>query len=138
MGKIMSTLNPKIIIEFKNFLLKTNMFALATAVVLGGAVNTVVGGIVSDLIMPIIGVILPEGAWSTWTLNFWRFHFPLGHFFAILLNFVIIAGVIFLMTKFMMKAEAPAPPPAPSKVCPQCLESIHLDAKRCKYCTSQM
>lgn len=138
MGKLMSALNPKIVVEFKNFLLKTNMFALATAVVLGGAINAVVGGIVSDLIMPVVGVVFPPGEWSTWTLKIWRLHFPLGHFFAIMLNFVIIAAVIFLMTKFMIKAEPPPPPVTPTKVCPQCQESIHLEAKRCKFCTSPM
>lgn len=131
----MGMLNPKIIVEFRDFLLKTNMFALAMAVVIGAAVTTVVTAFVADLIMPVVAVVLPANSdWQSWTLNIWRLRFPLGHFFGVMLNFVIIAGVVFFMTKMLMK---PAPTP-PSKTCPQCLESILLDAKRCKYCTSQL
>jgi large conductance mechanosensitive channel len=131
----MGFLNPKIVIEFKDFLLKTNMFALATAVVIGAAVGKLVEAFVTDLIMPVVAVVLPTPeAWAAWTLNIWKLKFPLGHFFGVMLHFTIIAAVVFFMTKLLMK---PAPTP-PSKPCPQCLESVHLDAKRCKFCTSQL
>ena len=131
----MSMLNPKIVVEFKDFLLKTNMLALALAVVIGGAIGKVVDAFVADLIMPVIAVILPaDASWHTWTLDIWKLRFPLGHLFGITLNFVIIAAVVFAITKVMMK-PAPAPPAVPSKVCPQCLETVHADAKRCKHCT---
>src|SRR5687767_5324136 len=107
----MGLMNPKIVVEFKDFLLKTNMFALATAVVLGAAINELVKAVVSDLVMPIIAVILPKNShWENWTLDIWRVRFPLGHLFWIILNFVIIALVVFLMTKMMMKAVPPPPP----------------------------
>lgn len=131
----MSFFNPKIVVEFRDFMLKTNMIALAMAVVIGAAVTLVVNAFVADIIMPIIAVILPADAhWQSWTLNIWRLRFPLGHLFGVLLNFVIIAAVVFFMMKLLMK---PAPTP-PSKTCSQCLESVHLDAKRCKFCTSQL
>ena len=130
--------NPKIVVEFRDFLLKTNMFALAMGVVLGGAVTELVKAIVADWIMPIVSVILPNPQyWSTWTLSFWRFHFPLGHFFYVILTFCVIAGVVFFITKVMFKLSPPAPAP-PTKVCPQCLEAVHVDAKKCKFCTSAM
>jgi large conductance mechanosensitive channel len=130
--------NPKILIEFKDFLLKTNMFALAMAVVIGGAVGALVAALVADLVMPIIAVILPkDDSWQTWTLNIWRLRFPLGHLFGAVLNFVIIAGVVFTISKLMMKAPPPPPPPS-TKVCPQCLETVALEAKKCKFCTSVM
>lgn len=138
MWQKLAKMNPKIVVEFKDFLLKTNMFALAMAVVIGGAVGTVVNALVSDLIMPVIAVVLPaDASWQTWTLNIWKLKFPLGHLFGIILNFVIIAAVVFFVTKLVMK-PAPAPPPAPSKVCPQCMETVHIDAKKCKFCTSAM
>jgi large conductance mechanosensitive channel len=129
----MGLLNPKIVVEFKDFLLKTNMFALALAVVIGAAVGKLVEAFVADLIMPVVAVVLPADAdWSLWTIGFWKLRFPLGHFFGAVLNFAIIAAVVFFLMKLLMK---PASPP-PSKTCPQCLESIHPDAKRCKFCTS--
>jgi len=141
MWQKLAKMNPKIVVEFRDFLMKTNMFALAMAVVIGVAVGKVVDAIVADLVMPVIGVIFPAGAWQTWTLNIWRLYFPLGHLFANLLNFVIIAGVVFFITKAFMKAPvaaAAASPAVPSKVCPQCMETIHPDAKKCKFCTSPM
>lgn len=129
----MALLNPKIVVEFKDFLLKTNMFALALAVVIGAAAKEVVDALVAFLIMPVIAIVLPaESHWSSWTLSFWKFHFPLGALFSVVLKFTIIAAVVFFLTKMLMK---PAPA-APSKTCPQCLESVHPDASRCKFCTS--
>jgi large conductance mechanosensitive channel len=128
--------NPKIVVEFREFLLKTNMFALAMGVVLGAAVKDLVTAIVSDWIMPILSVVLPNPQyWNTWTLSVWRLHFPLGHFFSVVLMFVVIAAVVFFITKLMMKFSPP-PPAVPTKVCPQCLEAVHVDAKKCKFCTS--
>ena len=130
--------NPKILVEFKDFLLKTNMFALAMAVVIGAAVGELVKALVADLVMPVIAVILPRDShWQNWTLDFWRLRFPLGHLFWQILNFVIIAGVVFTISKLMMKTPTPPPPPA-TKVCPQCLETVALEAKKCKFCTSVM
>ena len=124
--------NPKIVVEFKDFLLKTNMLALAVAVVIGAAVKEVVDTFVSDLIMPVIAVVLPRDAgWETWTLDIWKLRFPLGHTFSIVLKFAIIAGVVFFFTKLLMR---PAPLP-PSKTCPQCMETVHPDSKKCKFCT---
>ena len=64
-----------------------------------------------------------------------RFQNIIGNVMGTILDFMIIAAVVFVITKLMMK---PPPPPAPAKVCPQCLETIHLDAKKCKFCTSAL
>jgi len=127
-------LNPKIVIEFKDFLLKTNMFALAMAVVIGGAVNKVVEALVGDILMPTVGIVLPGKDWRSWPENS---EFKFGHLGGVILDFVIIAAVVFFITKLVMK-PAPPPPSAPSKVCPQCMEVVHIDAKKCKFCTSPM
>jgi large conductance mechanosensitive channel len=119
--------------EFREFLLKTNMFALAMGVVIGSAVTKVVSAIVDDLVMPIVGVLQPSGNWREIKLGFWRFNWTLGHFMGTVLDFIIIAGVVFLITKMFVKQ---APPP-PTKICPACKEPIHPDATRCKWCTAE-
>ena len=129
---------------FKEFLLKNNVLALAIAVIVGGAVGKVVSSLAADVIMPVISLVLPHGEWraakfilSTTTgpdgketvnaINY-------GTFFGSIVDFLIIAFVIYLITKSLIK-EAP---PAPSKTCPRCKESIVPDATRCKFCTSDV
>jgi large conductance mechanosensitive channel len=119
--------------EFREFLLKSNMFALAMGVVIGGATTKLVTSIVDDLVMPIVGVLTPSGDWRNIKLHFWRFNWTLGHFMGTVLDFVIIATVVFLITKMFVKQ---APPP-PSKPCPACKEGNHPEATRCKFCTSE-
>ena len=118
--------------EFKNFAFKGNAFDLAVGVILGGAFGKIVDGIVNLLIMPIIGAI-------TGGINFDNYFLPLsgtvnnpvfaeavkqgpvlgiGAFVTILINFLILAFILFQMVKVsnrMKKAEPPAPPPAPPK-----------------------
>ena len=120
--------------EFREFLLKTNMFALAMGVVIGSAVTKVVSAIVDDLVMPIVGVLQPSGNWREIKLGFWRFNWTLGHFMGTVLDFIIIAGVVFLITKMFVKQ---APPP-PVKVCAACKEGNHPDATKCKWCCSDL
>lgn len=120
--------------EFREFLLKSNMFSLAMGVVIGAAVGKVVAAIVEDLVMPIVGVLTPAGDWRTFTAGFWRFHWTLGHFIGTVVDFIIIAAVVFMITKAFVKQ---APPP-PTKTCPACKEAVHPDASRCKFCTSEL
>jgi large conductance mechanosensitive channel len=119
--------------EFRDFLLKTNLLSLALAVVIGGAVTKIIGSIVADLIMPVVGVLTPQGNWRGLTWGFWRFNWTYGNFLGHLLDFLIIAGIVFIITKAVIRN---APPP-PSKVCAACKESIHPEATRCKFCTSE-
>ena len=129
---------------FKEFLLKNNVFALAVAVIVGGAVGRVVSSLAADLIMPLISIVLPHGEWRSAkfvlgstvgpdgkeavnSLNY-------GTFFGSVVDFLIIAFVVYLMTKPLLK-EAPAPP---SKNCPRCKETIAADATKCKFCTADI
>src|SRR5579862_3338395 len=101
---------------FKEFLFKNNVLALAVAVIVGGAVGKVVSSLAADLIMPLISLVLPAGNWRTAkfvlstavgpdgkpienALNY-------GTFFGNVVDFVIIALVVYLMTKALIK-EAP-------------------------------
>jgi large conductance mechanosensitive channel len=122
--------------EFKAFLVKNNVLALAVGVVIGGAVGKVVSGIVDDVIMPIVGVVLPGGDWRSAQLvlagqNAIKYGDLLGR----LLDFIIVAAVVFIILKAFIK-EAKPPPAPPTKTCPQCLETIPEAAKKCRACAS--
>jgi large conductance mechanosensitive channel len=119
--------------EFREFLLKSNMFSLAMGVVIGNAVGKVVASIVGDLVMPVVGILSPEGRWRELKIGYGRLQFTVGNCLGTLLDFLIIATVVFLITKMFVKQ---APPP-PSKTCPACKENINPEATKCKFCTSE-
>jgi len=127
--------------EFKGFLLKTNALALAVGVIIGVALGAVVTSLVSDIIMPPIGMLLggidfanlkivlkeaTGGDAKTEVAIRW------GSFINTLITFVIVAFVVFWIGKMFMK-EGPAPD---VKTCPFCKEANAADATRCKACTS--
>lgn len=127
--------------EFKSFLVKQNMLALALAVVVGTATNGVVQAIVDGFIMPIIGRITPGGGWMTW-------QFPLGPgpeanpillgaFLGRMLNFLIVAMLAWQITKWIIK-PAPAGEAPATRPCPYCKVSIDATATRCAHCTSEI
>jgi large conductance mechanosensitive channel len=128
--------------EFKDFMLKTNAFALAVGVIIGAAVGKVVSSIVGDLLMPVIGILIPGGEWRT--IKIALTHKPdgsvanalmVGSFLGNVVDFVIIAFVVFTITKALLK-PAPAPPPPPTKTCKDCMETVAAEAKKCKFCGS--
>ena len=121
--------------EFRAFLTKSNALALAVGVIIGAAVGKVVAALVDDLLMPVISVVLPSGDWRSakWVISGTN-AVLYGHFAGVLIDFVIIAFVVFVITKALLRPEAPAP----TKVCPQCLESVPKAAMRCKACTSAL
>ena len=128
--------------EFKEFLLKTNAFALAVGVIIGGAVGKVVSSIVSDLLMPLIGLLIPGGGWRTWQIVLATDaagkvtnSVNTGTFLGTVVDFVIIGFVVFMVTRMIMK-PAPAPPAPPTKACSQCTEAVPVAAKKCRHCQS--
>ena len=122
------------IAEFKAFLLKTNAMALAVGVVIGAAVGKVVSSIVGDLIMPIVGLVTPSGDFRSITAGP-KGEFKVGNFLGALVDFVMVAVVVFMIVKALLR-EKPAPPPPPTKDCPQCLEKVPVAATKCRACTS--
>lgn len=120
--------------EFKEFLLKQNVVALAIAVVVGTALNTLVKALVDDFIMPIIVVIGPGGDWQTATWNVGPVKFGLGDFIAAAINFIIIGFVAWRISKIFIKPEAEAP----KRICLYCRMTVDPAATRCPYCTSQL
>jgi len=128
--------------EFKSFLLQTNALALAVGVIIGGAVGKVVSSLVSDILMPLVGVAIPGGAWrdlkivlSTKPDGSPMNSITYGAFIGAVVDFVIIGFCVFLLTKLLLKPASPPPAP-PTKVCPACLETIPLAASKCRACCS--
>ena len=121
--------------DFKAFILRENVLALAVAVVLGAAVGKVVTAVVDDFVMPIVGAVTPSGSWQKATLDVGPIKFGVGDFLSVLLNFLIIGFVVWRISK----AFVPAPPAGPiTKPCPYCKMSIDPQASRCPHCTSDL
>ena len=130
------------IADFKKFLLQTNAFALAIGVIIGGAVGKVVSSLVSDILMPIIGVAIPGGAWRDLKLVLTTKPdgtpanaITYGSFLGNLVDFVVIALVVYLIVKAFLKPSPAAAAPA-TKECPECKELIPAAARKCRACTS--
>ncbi|ABS26241.1 large conductance mechanosensitive channel protein MscL [Anaeromyxobacter sp. Fw109-5] len=123
--------------EFREFLLKQNVIALAAGVVIGAAIGKVVSGIVDFVVMPVVGLLLPgQDEWRQAKLDIGGGNaIGYGEVVGRLVEFGIIALVVFLVLKAFVRAP---PPPAPTKACPQCLETIPAAALRCRACTSEV
>ena len=117
--------------EFKEFLLKQNVIALAIAVVVGTALNGVVKSVVDGFIMPLIVVAQPGGDWQTAKYTAGPFTFGVGAFLAAVINFIIVGFVAWRISKIFIRD-------VPKKDCPYCKMSIDAGATRCPNCTSQL
>ena len=127
---------------FREFLVKTNALALAVGVIIGIALGNVVNSLVNDLIMPPIGYVL--GGIDFSQLKIVLKAVPVGgdpatevairwgSFINVVLSFIVIAFVVYMIGKTLIKEEAAAP----AKTCPACKEANAVDATRCKACTS--
>ena len=132
--------------EFRVFLVKTNVLTLAIAFILGVAFAAVVGSLVKDIIMPPVGMLLGKVDFSNLYINLTSATYPslaeaqkagaatinYGIFINTVIGFVIVAFVVFLIAKAMIK------PGPPEKACPFCGMSIIAAATRCPHCTSQL
>ena len=127
--------------EFRGFLLKTNALALAIGVIIGTALGTVVNSLVNDIIMPPIGALLGGvdfgqlkvilkaavgGDPATEVAIRW------GAFANSIIAFIVIAFVVFQVSKMFIKEESPAE----MKTCPFCKEANAIDASKCRACAS--
>jgi len=120
--------------EFREFLLKQNAFALAIGVIIGAAIGKVVSGIVEDVMMPLIGLVLPGGEWRNAQIVLsGQNAIKYGDLAGRIVDFFFIALVVFLLIKAFL--EKPAPPPS-TKTCPACLEAIPAGARKCRACAS--
>lgn len=130
--------------DFVAFLTKTNAMALAVGVIIGAATQKVVTAIVGDLLMPVVGLLMPGGDWKNAQIVLWQSApdaagkvtvnaLKYGDFISSVIDFVIIAFVVYLITKALLPKD---PPPAATKQCNECLETIPEAAKKCRACAS--
>ena len=150
----------KMLNEFKQFAIKGNMIDLAVGMIIGTSFNKIVSSLVNDMIMPLLGIF-------TGKIDFAKLYialdgntyeslaaaeeagaacFKYGSFLAGLLDFLIMAFIVFLFVRGINKLreankepEAPQEPQAPAtKVCPFCKSEISIEATRCPHCTSEL
>lgn len=120
--------------DFRQFLLKQNIVALAIAVVVGAALNRLVQSFVDAFIMPIVAAISPSGQWKTAMWHLGPLHFAIGDFLSAVLNFLIIGLVAWRLARLLIRETGE---PA-SKPCTFCRSKIDAEATRCPNCTSQL
>ena len=122
--------------EFKSFLLKTNALALAIGVIIGGALGTVVSSLVNDIIMPPVGKLLGGVDFSSLAIDLGGDVFiRWGAFVNSVIAFVVIAFVVWRISKMFMREEA-APAPPEQKTCTFCRQLNAIDATKCMHCAS--
>ncbi len=95
-----------IVKEFMDFLKKYQVIGLAVAVIIGGAATALVSALVKDIVMPIIAVLTPGGEWQKAVLPVVPVNFAIGDLVSALINFIIIAFVVFMIVKMIMKEDA--------------------------------
>jgi large conductance mechanosensitive channel len=127
--------------EFRAFLLKTNALALAIGVIIGAALGTVVTSLVEDVIMPPIGLLLGGVDFAELRLVLRaasgdqpEVAIRWGQFITAVITFVIVALVVFLISRRFLPEE----PEAPTASCPYCLDTVPAVATRCRSCSSEL
>ena len=123
--------------EFKQFLVKENVLALAIAVVIGAALAKLVTALVNDFIMPIVGAVTPGGNWRQYTLDVGPVSFLVGDFIGALIDFLIVAFVVWRISKAFIRPAPAADKPA-TRECPYCRSMIDARATRCAHCTATL
>ena len=129
--------------EFKKFISKGNVMDLAVGVIIGGAFQAIVNSLVNDIIMPLLGIITGGLDFSSLSITVGDAQIMYGSFISAIINFLLMALVLFMVIKAMNKAkeltEKPKEPEAPTtKKCPYCQSDIPIDAVRCPHCTSEL
>lgn len=129
--------------EFKRFISKGNVMDMAVGIIIGGAFTSIVSSLVNDIINPILGLFggmnFDQLAWNI-TGDVTLYY---GKFITAVVNFLIMALIVFLLVKIMNKAmsriQKPEQPKVPTKkTCPFCKSEIAAEATRCPHCTSEL
>ena len=107
----------KFLEEFKAFAMRGNVMDLAVGVIIGGAFSSITNSLINDIIMPVIGIFVSEASFADLSVNVGQAVITYGNFIQAVINFVILAFVVFCMVKAVNKVahkkEEPAPPPPP-------------------------
>jgi len=138
--------------EFKEFAMRGNVVDLAVGIIMGAAFSQIVNSIVNDIIMPPIGLLLGKIDFSNLFINLSGVPYTslkaakdagaatinYGLFLNTVINFIIVAFVMFLLVKQINRLKRQQETAPAVKECPYCLSSIPLKATRCPHCTSQL
>lgn len=125
--------------EFKDFVLRGNVLDLAVAVIIGGAFGKIVASLVNDIITPLIGLLMGGVNFSELAVTVGAAVIKWGAFVQTIIDFLIVAFVIFLIVKTANRLKKPEPVVAPTtKECPHCFSVIPIKAVRCPNCTSEL
>jgi large conductance mechanosensitive channel len=141
--------------EFREFALKGNVIDMAIGVIIGAAFGKIVSSIVSDILMPPIGLLMGKVDFASLFITLSGGPYPsltaakaagaptinYGVFLQTILDFVIVAFVVFLLVKqvnWLRRQPQVSPAPPTTKDCPHCLSSIPIKATRCAHCTSEV
>ncbi len=145
--------------DFKEFALRGNVVDMAVGIIIGAAFSTIVTSLVSDILMPPIGILLGNVDFSSFFIVLREGKIPgpyvspsaakaagavtvnYGLFVGTIISFLIVAFSVFLLVRSINKLrrqEEPPPAPATTKECPYCLSVIPLKAVRCAQCTSEL
>ena len=131
--------------DFKEFALKGNVLDMAVGIIVGAAFTKVVNSLVTDIILPPLGLITKTSDFvKTWGLKFSvpgineQVTIRIGSFLDSVIQFALVAFAIFLLIRAINKLRAPQPtaPLPPTRECPYCTSSISVKATRCPFCTS--
>jgi len=125
--------------EFKDFAMRGNVMDLAIAVIIGGAFGKIIASLVNDILMPLIGLILGGVTFSELSATVNGVDITYGLFIQAIVDFIIVAFVIFMLVRTMNKMkDQPAPADPTTKECPYCFTTVPIKATRCPHCTSQL
>ncbi len=139
--------------EFREFAMRGNVVDLAIGVVIGAAFGKIVTSLVSDIVMPPLGLILAQVDFNDLFISLSGTHYEslaeakaagaatinYGVFITNVIDFVIVAFVIFLVVRGINRLRRSPPPPTPTtRSCPYCITTIPLQATRCPACTSDL
>jgi len=135
---------------FKEFAMRGSVLDLAVGVIIGAAFGKIVASLVDDILMPPVGQLLGKVDFSSLFINLSGTHFDslkaakeagkatlnYGNFINTVINFLIVAFVVFLVVRMVNQWMPKPPAPVTTKDCPQCAMAIPVAAKKCGHCTS--
>jgi len=139
--------------EFREFVMRGNVLDMAVGIIIGAAFGKIVSSLVSDVLMPPIGLVLGQVNFSNLFLNLSETPYAsveaakaagaptinYGLFLNSVVDFLIIAAVIFMLLKQINRLKREPPPTTPTtKSCPYCISTIPIKATRCPNCTSEV
>ena len=140
----------KFLEEFRAFIAKGNVLDMAVGVIIGGAFGSVVSGLTDNIIQPLLNCIGGANVQGKIQLFGTENYLDYGAFISAIINFLIMALVVFLIVKSVnklsetasklgkKKKEEQAPAEPTTKVCPYCKSEIAIDATKCPHCTSDL